>query len=363
MKKVMLKAYCKNNLGDDLFLKIISDRYKNEFYSICSPKYKYINRFNNISFNKSYIKYYTYRILEKIFKKNKLMERKYFKKSNYVVTIGGSIFIENDKNSVNEIVKRFDTQGKNHYILGANFGPYKSEKYKQIIEKFVFESAEDVCFRDSFSYNLFNNNKKIRQAPDIIFSLDISKVNIIKSKKIIISVIDCCNRFSNKTTENYEHTILEIINRFTKLNYEVILMSFCKAEGDEKAINRIINKITDKKIKKLTSKYYYRGNIEEALNVIGDSEIVFGSRFHANILGLIMNKTVIPIAYSDKTINVMRDINFQGKIIDIRNISNFSINDISEKDFNYKCDVSAQKKEAVKHFEKLDMVLKGKYHE
>lgn len=361
MEKILIKAYFKNNLGDDLFLKIVSERYEKEFIAICSPKYKYLSRYRNIRFNKSYIEYYIYRIVEKILKKPKILEKKFLKKADILLTIGGSIFIENKMWSQEEI-KEVYPYDKPHYILGANFGPYHSENYKDNIEKIVFNNAQDVCFRDNYSYDLFKKNKIIRKAPDIIFSLDVSNIRITEKKKIVISVIDCSGRFSKEISDQYDKTIIKIINYFVNKKYEIVLMSFCKKEGDEKAINRI-KKTCNKELRRKIKHYYYRGNINEALSILGDSKIVFGSRFHANILGLIMNKTIIPIAYSDKTINVMRDINFKGKIIDIRKIKEFSINELTEDDLNYKCDVGIQKKEAEKHFEKLDVKLKGVNYE
>lgn len=40
MKKVYLFSWAANNLGDDLFLKIISERYKNKFLCVSTHKYK-----------------------------------------------------------------------------------------------------------------------------------------------------------------------------------------------------------------------------------------------------------------------------------------------------------------------------------
>ena len=108
--------------------------------------------------------------------------------------------------------------------------------------------------------------------------------------------------------------------------------------------------------------YFYRGNIVEALNKIADSQIVVGTRFHANILGLIMKKTIIPIAYSDKTINVLKDMNYKGKIFDIRDIGNFNIDSLDEQDLFYKYDVSFQKEDSEKQFEKLDEIIKSEWN-
>ena len=70
-------------------------------------------------------------------------------------------------------------------------------------------------------------------------------------------------------------------------------MSFCKNEGDEQAIEEIISKC-DKETKQHISKYYYKGNIKEALEELANSQIIVGGRFHANILGMLLKKAVIP---------------------------------------------------------------------
>ena len=70
-----------------------------------------------------------------------------------------------------------------------------------------------------------------------------------------------------------------------------------------------------------------------------------------------MNKTIIPIAYSDKTINVLQDINFKGKYIDIESIDSFDVNELSDKDLSYKLNIDKYKEDANKHFEVLDKVL------
>ena len=188
--------------------------------------------------------------------------------------------------------------------------------------------------------------------------MDNCKIKKIDSKKVVISVIDCDKKVGNNLTEKYNQKILEIIEFFTEKEYEIVLMSFCKKEGDENAINNIINEIKDINVKKSIKTYYYNGNIKEALEVIGDSKIVVGSRFHSNILGLILGKTIIPICYSDKMTNVLKDINFRGKIIDLKRISEFKVDSLTEQDLNYRLDISRLKKDAQIHFEKLDKVLK-----
>ena len=130
-------------------------------------------------------------------------------------------------------------------------------------------------------------------------------------------------------------------------------MSFCKIEGDEDAINRIEKELENISIKK----FFYRGNIEEALDVLYGADIIVGTRFHANVIGMIMQKKVIPIAYSDKTLNVLKDINFKGVYFDIRDSEVIDLNKIAEEKLNYVCNVSNQIEDAELQFKELDNVL------
>lgn len=358
MKKVFLKAYYKNNLGDDLFLHIVSNRYKNKFYAVCSPKYGYHNRFNNINFNNSFLRYYAYRIFEKIKKKKGMLESKNLSKSDIILTIGGSIFIEEKNNSMEEMKRKYSIYKKNipYCILGANFGPFYNDFYKEYIDNEIFNKAEDVCFRDSYSYDLFKQNPKVRQAADIVFSLDTSHVNLTNSDRVVFSIIECRDRFSNEIAKMYEDKMIELINYFIKLGYNITLMSFCKAEGDEDAINRILKRINSK-IDNI-DKYFYNGNVAEALNVLGKSKIIVGSRFHAMVLGMLLEKSIIPIIYSDKTLNLLDDVGYNSIVFDIRKAELISPLKIDSKALDYRVDISKQKKDAVNQFKILDELLK-----
>lgn len=356
MKNVFLKAYCKNNLGDDLFLHIISNRYNDNFISVCSPKYKYYKRYKNIKFNKSFLKYYFYRILEKITQKD-LLESKFINSANLFLHVGGSIFIENGPKEIYRLNKQITTNKIPYFILGANFGPYYSKNYKNIVENKIFCFATDVCFRDNCSYNLFKTLENVRKAADIVFSLDMSNITIKEENNVIISVINCENRFSKNISTVYEKKIVEMIDYFNSLDYTVTLMSFCQAEGDEKIINKLLKKYKKVFKNKKINKYFYRGDLTEALNILGSSKIIVGCRFHANVLGILMNKQIIPIAYSDKTINLLEDLEYNGKIYDIRKIESFDIHNLEVEKLNYKIDISKHIMDAEKQFLILDAYL------
>lgn len=349
MNRNLVNGYFEKNLGDDLFLKILTERYPNEIFEIHSRwNYKNIINSNNLIVKSNFN---IINICLKIY--NKLNKKKVLNYSNFInykneITIGGSVFIENKNVNVKQKVKNKSRK----FILGSNFGPYYSDEYLKNYEK-EFLEYEDICFRDEYSWKLFKNLENVRKASDIVFSLDISNIKITSRRRVIISVINCKKDSMNLDSSVYIDKIIELIKFFEKKKYEVLLMSFSQVQGDEHVIDEIKSKYNSENIES----YFYRGNINEALNILGDSEIIVGTRFHANILGMLMGKTVIPIAYSNKTVNILEDMNYKGLYFNLNNIKDFEINRITEDCLNYKQDISHEKIESEKQFLGLDKVF------
>ena len=130
----------------------------------------------------------------------------------------------------------------------------------------------------------------------------------------------------------------------------------------EQEIENIINKLP-KTYRDKVERYCYNGNIEQALNVLGDCQLIIGGRFHANILGLVLGKSILPVLYSDKTLHVLQDMEINVPIIDIRKLDEFDVKSLTDEQLNTHFDVEKQKKDAQRHFEKLDILLGGKEDE
>jgi hypothetical protein len=340
--KIYVDAYLAKNLGDDLFINILTNRYpEHKFYAISKGEKGYDTK----NF-KVYSNVYMFKALKK-FQWEKHLANHY----DTVVTIGGSMFMERGDTN------RDFSMGKNkRYVLGINFGPYKTQEYYNNIHN-MLSNVEDVCFRDKYSYNLFKDLPNVRQAADIVFSMDTSNIKITNRKRAIISIISPKDKIDEKYEEKYEEKMLELITFLIKKEYEICLMSFCKNENDEEEIEKIYNKIPENQKKKV-EKYYYNGNIEEALNTIADSQLVVGGRFHANIIGLCLGKSILPVLYSDKTLHVLEDMQINTPIIDIRKLENFNIESIKDEDLTRHYNIEKQKEDAQRHFEKLDLQLK-----
>lgn len=338
--RVLLSAYTQLNLGDDLLIKSIIDRYPDTLFVIpCRKAYgAFFSSYNNVvPVNLNTGLFLHIDRLARRFEPSsfyalssillRFLDLKY--RFTHYIVIGGSIFMEASGDKGYNLYKSF-VRVKNILrnakllFLGCNFGPYVSEEYKQNVYK-VLSFADDVCFRDRMSYESFPKQGNIRLGNDVV--LESLKIPTVEKKKSIgISLISLKDR--NKLSclaDSYRHKIEEIISFFVDKHYEVVLFSFCKHLGDLEEAEVIRSSLNNNQ---RVSIYSYEGNMDEALKIFGQMEYVIASRFHAVILGMLFNMNVFPVAYSNKTKEMLNDYGHWKEDYDIRNFVNLDISEV-----------------------------------
>lgn len=358
MKKVIIHAYTQLNVGDDLFIKILCDRYPKTTFILSAPKI-YKNNFRHIRNlriipNDSLFR----RGFNVICRKLKLHHfiQLLMTKHDATVLIGGSLFIQNDHwQKKLEHMKSIKIKGKPLYLLGANFGPFHDQTF-YLEYRNLFKHYTDICFRDQYSYDLFKDLPQVRVASDIIFQLPKREIEL-DEKLIVISVIKPSIRkhLVNKDAIYYQK-IKEIIIHFIENGYTVNLMSFCEFEGDHEAVNTIADSLPSSYLSKLR-KHYYEGDLEKILEVMSQSTFVIATRFHAMILGWVYEKPVFPIVYSEKMNHVMNDIDFKGTYTDFDHLHSLEATNVFSCMNTNLIDITEQIKNSNRHFNKLDSYL------
>lgn len=337
---IFLKAYTAINLGDDLFIREICNRYKKHLFHLVAKK-QYIDIFKNIPniiVHECNIKSDEHQLSLEI-----------NSKCDIFVYIGGSIFIEPETNfeqRLDSLVELIQCN-KNFYIIGANFGPYKTKEYYEYIKNKVIANSKGVCFRDKYSYTLFKDMDNVYYAPDVIFGLKIKPE--LPKKEIGISVIHHLDRKNLK--QNYSKYLIkmqEIVEYFQLNQYTVNLFSFCNYEKDLEAIQKYLD-FPDVNI------IEYNGNIDTYLAKLNEQEYIIATRFHATILGLTLNKKVLPICYSEKTVNAIKDLNANLVYYTFEDIDKLDVKDIINIKNNY--NLNKQKKQSKKQFQFLDKII------
>lgn len=300
---IYLMAYARNNLGDDLFVKKLLLKYPKVNFFIDIEDIKYTNSLKNI---KNVTVNYRKRDLSKID----------IEKYNAIVYVGGSIFMENRTGmqkleELNKFIKNAKNKNVPFFYISSNFGPYITNEYLELA-KYTFSYCEDVCFRDRYSYNLFRDITTARYAPDLILSYNISDKVEMQKDTIGISVIDLKARDNIKDFENgYLEMLKNNIEDYQSLGKKVYLFSFCKYEGDEDTIDKVLDLLNNKENIEIVK---YNGNIEEFLEIYSKMEYMLSSRFHSMILSAKLKQKVLVLSYSDKIDNVIEDMKFPFEI-------------------------------------------------
>ena len=361
MKRVFLYAYDKINLGDDLFIRTIVSRYPDvQFYIWTDPENQ--TTFRDLSNLKVMDKSgCVVRLLGKLRDSFPGRYRCWLeKRCDASVYIGGSIFMEYPNWEQYVDWWKYKAENYRFFALGANFGPYKTEDYRDKL-CCVFDNMQDICFRDRYSFEQFRGCEKVRYAPDILFSYPMPNA-ALNHKQIFVSVIDCAGRDEIHNLSNYDILYVEqmasILKEYLADGCTLVLASFCHAEGDERAIEKITDAmgcVADPRIQCLA---YDGTNAETIITAISESEYVIASRFHAMVLAMVAGRPVLPVVYSDKTLHVLEDLDFRGTVFDLRNGVPWDYQRSRQNWDKHLETLSTEiKKESLRHFEKLDKLL------
>lgn len=355
-KKVFVNFYVAKNFGDDAFVCLLAQRYRNVNF-IIAGQIKKLKAFKN---NQN-IKIHSISIFQKILIKlddkfGDFLYKQMVRKVNYIVTIGGSIFIEPDHKHIKKYLtkkKNLFVPDKRNLILGANFGPYQDDFFYDFFKK-EFKKYDYISFRDHESYNLFCELNNVHYAPDILFGikkLDVEGIEEPKKGYVILQVIEK----AQNNIDEYIAKNLEVIKYYNSKDLEVILMSLCENEGDLNIAKKIA-KNSKSKIKIIN----YDGNIAEILTYIKNADYLIGARFHSIVMSLVYGVPCLPISYSNKTDNLLKDINFEGLKVKINDFARLTIEEIDRNRVNkYVVNVEKQVKNSEKHFMYLDKLLLG----
>lgn len=361
MKKIFLYAYDRQNLGDDLFVRTIVNRYPHvKFYMLSVRENQ--RTFSTLSNLKVIDKdSYWMNILEKIRPSFVARYRNSFEnRCDAVVYIGGSIFIEYEPWQNYVAWWKYHAEKKPMYAIGANWGPYQTAAYLQEMDS-AFGAMRDVCFRDRYSYQRFRLNPNVRLAPDILFSYPMPK-RTVKARQIFVSLIDC---FSPEHTalapygKAYLENMKELLKFHISNGYHIVLTSFCKHEGDEDAVNSLYDRLRRENCGDNVRMLFYDGtNTAAIVEAIAASEGVISTRFHGVVLALAAGKPVLPIIYSDKTAHMLEDIGFSGMVQELRTPLPWNIAVLEKHWMENPCSLPMKiMDEASKHFQELDKLL------
>lgn len=306
--KILLSAYFDHNLGDDLFIDYFAQRYRDhEIFLLCddamqiNPQIENRGRLQKIGLRRAVKSLYRFDAL---------------------VIIGGSIFQEipaffKYDYRRNVLVTLARLLGAKVFIVGCNIGPVRSSRGRRIF-KYCFWLANGVSVRDSASLALLQQwrcRKNYLLAPDLVFSYPYAPQETVSRSphRLGISVINL-NRSATET-DAYIDKLARLAAAYLQKDerHEVRLFGFDGGmENDGLAIDRIAKSLPTYGERITRCEYGPRYAINEFIDAFASCAYMICSRFHSVVLALKYGMAFFPIAYSDKTLNMLRDIGYDG---------------------------------------------------
>lgn len=275
------------------------------------------------------------------------------------VKVGGSVFMEpkNWKEKPPFSAWQAKLLNRNKYIIGANFGPH----YTQAFWRRAYSSLKyygGVCFRDKASYALFQDIPQVKEAPDLLFGYPYPMP--IQGQGVCISVVDPQRKMPGVTwAERYYAATAQIADYFLAQGKPVCLMGFCKAERDGEAIENVLRNML---YSEQAEVYQYCGEIDEMLHRINACKYLIAARFHAMVIGFALRKKVLPVIYSPKQTNVLKDLDYSGDCWDLSQEEMLTPEQVVQSLCNAPIlpGIEALAERSQEHFSQLDAVVNDK---
>ncbi|MFT4225573.1 polysaccharide pyruvyl transferase family protein [Micropruina sp.] len=308
-REVFVDFYDYLNLGDDLLFFVLAQRYAHVRFAYAEQhprpvafRLPNVRRMPRIPYVDGML-----RRLRIPFSLNEACRRRAIRQSRHAVRLGGSLYMERGEwqDNVRRDLALLSSPGGAIYLNG-NFGPWRTEGFLATYVR-LFSEALDVTVRDNWSFAQLAGVPQLRMAPDLIFSLS-SDVRMAERGGVVISLINLDGRPGiSEHREAYERAMAELVEDLVKDGQQVTLMSFCAAEGDELAVDRVASLVPSPARGAVTT-HYYRGDMRAALTLLQRTETVVATRFHAMVLGLAFGCRVNCVEYSDKVANALDDL-------------------------------------------------------
>lgn len=312
--RILVKGYFKGNLGDDLFLKVLTNRYPNETFEILvdpTAASYYVNLKNLKIVKKNTL----FKIISKLtsFFSEGGIYTVLLKRYKAVVEIGGSIFPEKNRaGSVNSERLYLSKHMKHYFVIGSNFGPYETQEFVDSYRQF-FNNIEGVVFRDTISQKLFESLNNVKCAPDVVLGLKDDSNERVKNPYVAVSVIDLLytdisrNRLLKEHADYYEDIVIETLTQLIDRGLDVKFVPFSKIQNDTQISDKLKQKLLALR-KNANIEVLEECDTETILKVIKDSSYLLSTRYHAMILGWVYGIKQQVLSYSDKTQNVINDL-------------------------------------------------------
>lgn len=291
---VLVHAFLAGNLGDDLLVRLLCDHYPDVRFVIAAAG-DYEGRFSDVP-------NLTVRPPEDF--------GDLVREADAVVHIGGCCFVQHNEDFSDFYeTDRYLAENSRHLVfMGGNFGPYADDSYLTAYRE-LFRGYDGLTFRDRYSAGLFEGFPNVGYAPDLVFGYP--ALPAVKRHKAVVAPISLKGRDGrhgiSQHAEAYRRFTVGVVRELLARSYEVTLVSFCEAQGDEDEVSAVVAALSPEEREGVSQARYHR-HPSEVVPEFEDAECVVATRFHALILGVAHGCRVLPVIYDQKTQRVLDDL-------------------------------------------------------
>lgn len=241
------------------------------------------------------------------------------------IYIGGSLYIQPPKKNRTGYYlnnRNMRLPQKPFFVIGANFGPYTDEEFIHFFRR-EFKEYTGVSFRDQKSLELFPESDNTQAAPDILFGIKTAYGELQKKKTVCAEkgdiVFSMIGKNSVQNAPVYIAHMSGLAQQYINAGYQVKLLSLCEYQGDLDACRQVKQKISGE-----AEIVNYDGCPETVIACIANAKYLVGSRFHAIVSALAFQVPVLPVVYSSKTTDMLKEIGYRGAWLDINETERIS---------------------------------------
>lgn len=310
---IMVSAYLDNNIGDDLMLKLLANRFPQHQFLLYTDKSTIANTFTDIA---------------NIQIRKSTDWVKDIDRAKAHISVGGSIFQVVSRRQKIWRMKRIYRLSKlkrrkmKLATLGSNFGPY-SDRWGPKLTEWELRKNDLVTVRDkeALAYlDTFKRMKKYLLADDIVYNLDPRLLNLPSEERRGLGI--SAYRSIRKGETNYQNfqALAALADAYIeKTGKRVSLFAFdSEKENDLVACHYIRDMAVHKGQIDIVP---YMGNDRVFLKSFSSCECLVAIRFHSAILADIFQIPFLPVIYSNKMENLLKDRAFEGLSIKLSDLT------------------------------------------
>lgn len=224
----------------------------------------------------------------------------------YLKVTGSGFFIHNNLGIAYRLrdMRREKKYAPIKAVIGCNIGKPLNSAAESVIKR-QLKSYDFITVRDTYSQSYINKLKgtKCEKYPDMVFSLPDNMIPDTACENLLGIAVH--------GSMNFEKTVRVADGYIEETGKSVLLLCFDTGlENDALSAESILEK---SKYKDKIEIILYE-NIPDMLSQMKRCSVILGARLHSIVLAARMGIPFVTLSYSDKTINALREINYNSTI-------------------------------------------------